>query len=258
MHDVYQECIKKGQDGQPYILSYKTKKQQLTFFGAKHSADPDDMQWPHLQQLWGQFLASSNNKKWAFCEGSVRTWVKQMTKRQAIIDQADPGLICWLAAKNDIAISSPEPDEKAEVDYIVSQGFSYEQIIVYYFARQMLQWLRHDYAVSTDWHAYISKTLKRYKSMHGWGELDLNIDKVIGIYEHQTKLKFSITQRKDFYTLSDPYTNPVSSASSCYRDLSLYQAIDEKWQTGHDVFIVFGSGHAIVLEPALSNLVDPT
>lgn len=65
---------------------------------------------------------------------------------------------------------------------------------------------------------------------------------------------FDVEKKKLLYSLSDPYSNPVSASSSVFRDVSIFAAIQKYWAQGKDIFIVYGSGHAIVLEKALQNL----
>ena len=39
-----------------------------------------------------------------------------------------------------------------------------------------------------------------------------------------------------------------------YSDISLYESIQTAWFKGKDIFSLYGSGHAIILEKALSQL----
>ncbi|CAN5660388.1 hypothetical protein BH23PAT1_BH23PAT1_5540 [soil metagenome] len=254
MDMIYQERHKQGLSGASYVLRYESNGQKLFFFGSRHSADPDDNEWKILEKEWQEFISASNKYKHVFCEGHLRP-VNALSKQQSIIKHAETGLICWLADKYNIPISSPEPDRAEEIDYLTEQGFTFEQIITFYFARQMLQWLSYDHSANPDWQAYAANTLQRYQTAHSWGGLRLELDKVLAMYKNQTGKEFSDQDKKQLYALSHPAQNPVTSASGQLRDIRLFNAIKENWMKGYDVFIVYGSGHAIVLEPALEELV---
>lgn len=254
MDAVYQKLGVQGGAEQPYILDYKRDGQRLLFFGSLHSANPEHPQVGALDKSWQGFVESPNPKKHVFTEGSLRQ-VSGKTKEQAIFSDAESGQICWLAQGADIPITSPEPDRKEEIDYLHEKGFSYEQIITYYFSRQMLQWINYDHENQPDWRVYADR-VQLYKAVHDWGGLDLSLESMLAIYKEQLGKEFSIDDKQTLYNLSDPTQNPVSSASGLLRDKKLYSAIEDKWQSGYDVFVVYGSGHAIVLEPALEKLAS--
>lgn len=256
MQEVYQVRAEQGKSYEPYILDYSNGEQRLVFFGSRHSADPKDSQWAPLQVKWQEFIKSGNPKKQVFAEGGLRVLDKAASSEQALKDHAESGLIAWMASQEGIEISSPEPPRHQEIDYLHNRGFSYEEIINYYFSRQMLQWNSYDKDKVADWQVYANDLLGKYQAVHDWGGLSLGLDQVQAIYEDIAKKPFSETDAEALYSLSDPSQSEVASASGHNRDKYLLDAIQEKWLAGYDVFVVYGSGHAIVLEPALQHLTN--
>jgi len=252
MDEVYQSLAERDLEGKPYTLEYERGAQKLIFFGSIHTADPEHEQTLALEDKWHEFINSENPKKHVFSEGDVRP-VDGKTKEQAIQSHAESGHICWLAQEAGLPISSPEPERGEEISHLNESGLSYEEIITYYFARQMLQWINYDHQNEPDWRKYAGK-VELYQTVHDWGGLEINTDSILSIYKNQTGEKFSIEDKDALYNLSDPSRNPVSAESGKFRDQKLYESIVAKWGEGCDVFVVYGSGHAIVLEPALRSL----
>ena len=248
MQEVYSQLGDK-----PYVLEYRPAGRLLIFFGSRHVNDPLDPQTRELETYWDKFSASRNKNKHVFCEGGYRP-VESLSKSDAIKQFEEAGLVCWLAEKKQIPVTSPEPDRSEAVDYLVQQGYSYEQILAYYFARQMHQWNRSDRKTNPDWRAYAHNLLDHLPQISNWGGLDLSLENVIKIYEGKSDKTFSETDEKSFYNLSDPNQNPVADTSGRLRDEKLLAAIKDSI-VFNDVFVVYGSGHAIRLEPALESLV---
>ena len=252
MDKVYKTLTKRDLAGKPYILEYERGAQELIFFGSIHSGDPEHGQTVILDGKWHDFINSDNPKKHVFSEGNVRP-VDGKTKEQAIRSHAESGQICWLAQEAGLPITSPEPERGEEISHLYERGLSYGQIITYYFARQMLQWINYDHQNEPDWRKYAGK-VKLYQTVHGWGGLEINIDSILSVYKDQTGESFSIENKDALYNLSDPFQNLASAESSKFRDQKLYESIAAKWGGGYNIFVVYGSGHAIVLEPALRSL----
>lgn len=252
MAEVYRTLEGKGQAEVPYVLEYRNLGQTLIFIGSIHTANPTHPQVRLIDKKWNEFIDHSNKQKHVFSEGNLRP-VNGRTKDQAIASDAESGQICWLANDAKIPNTSPEPDRAKEIDYLHKRGHSYEKIFTYYFARQMLQWVNYDHKTQPDWKAYADR-LSLYKSVHDFGGLELNLDSMLGMYRQVSGKDFSIEDKQTLYDLSDPGQNAISSASGLYRDYELFSAIKTRWNDGCDVFIVYGSGHAIVLEPALEKL----
>ena len=252
MSEIYAELSDEGKEQQPYILEYEAEGQKLIFFGSIHTADPEHMQTSLLDRKWHEFINFDGPHKHVLSEGNLRP-VEGKNKIQAIKSDAESGHICWLAAKDNVPITSPEPSRENEINYLRNNGFSHEEIITYYFARQMLQWISYDHINEPNWKEY-AKNIELYASVHDWGSMNLSLSSVLKTYKEQTGRDFSKDDREGLYKLSDPSQSPVSAASGRYRDEALYNVIKNKWQEGHSLFVVYGSGHAIVLEPALEVL----
>lgn len=253
MDKIYQQLHAKGVVDRPYLVKVQNNKQTLTFFGCRHSNDIHDPQNVAIEKEWHKFIEHDNLQKVAFCEGGLRPL--ESDKEMAILKYSEPGLLSWLAHKSNIPIISPEPDETKEIRYLVSEGFSVPQIMTYYFGRQMYQWLKRDHKNHADWESYAERYIHSYAELQPLSAEKLGLKTVLLMYQEITGVPFNKNDEKLLYSISDPTSNPVSAASGLFRDISLFNAIKAAWKANKDVFVLYGSGHAIVLEKAIKTLV---
>lgn len=252
MDEVYQQLHANNTVNDPYLVKLIQSNQMLTFIGCRHSNDVDDNQNKFIENEWVLFLKNNNKQKIAFCEGGLRPLEKN--KDLAIRKYSEPGLLTWLAHKDNIRTVSPEPDETTEIDYLVSKRFNISEIMTYYFGRQMYQWLKRDYKNYPKWESYAERHIASYANLKPLREYNLTLLNVMTMYESIIGIPFNKTDEKSLYEISAPTSNAVSAASGVYRDISLLNAVKEAWDQGSDVFSVYGSGHAIILEKALNSL----
>jgi len=127
--------------------------------------------------------------------------------------------------------------------------------MTYYFGRQFHQWARSDSKTSPDWREYAAKCVAGYARSAQWDE-PLTLERVLEGFSEVTGEAFDTSKTELFEQVADPSTNEVSRESSNFRDHNLLRLISEAWSSGKHIFVVYGSGHAIKLEPDLRKLVQ--
>ncbi len=252
MYEIYQQRAAEGLEP-PVLLEYANDKQLLLFFGSSHSNNPDDEQWPALEENWNKFVTHQNGNKTVITESHLSPGeLAGKSREQALAEHSESGLTLWLAGQAGIAAESGEPSREAEINHL-KRSYSDAQIMTYYFGRQMHQWVTRDYRTNPDWQPYAADCVQKYYSLGVWGE-QFDLDRVLAWFAENTGKPFDPQDKELLYALSDPSQSEVSSASGRFRDEHLKELIQDKWQEGQDVFVVYGSGHAIVLEPVLKEL----
>lgn len=256
MDGIYQEATSLGKEIEPYMLQYEKMGQLLIFFGSRHSNNPEDPQFEKMDQLWQEFLDHPNPAKQVFNEGGYDRLSEQSTSCGATIRRdTEAGYIRFLAQSAGIPIRSPEPSRKDELAYVQEKGFAEHEVFTYYFARQMLQWRLRESNHEPDEQAYTKKFLEHLNQWQVWNQ-PYDAQKALGAFKTTTGEVFDSRNVQLLEDLSDPTQSEVSAASSDFRNNTIYQAIEKSWREAKDVFAVFGSGHAIVLEPALERLCE--
>jgi hypothetical protein len=240
-------------EADPYVVEGEKDGKLLVFAGVRHSNDPDHAQWQTIKTKWQEFVSHKNEKKHLLIEGGVNPMIPDNIDR-AIVVMADTGFIQHLAQKERISICCVEPDRKEEVDYLLSR-FSPEELMAYYFARQVESWARGYKDSEPDWRKYTQGSMDRYETFQALSGMDMSVDNLVAIYEKVFGHDFDPEDRNTLNGESSPAKNPVASACSNLRNIKLMEGILEKFQAGYDVFVNYGAGHAFVLEPALRELL---
>lgn len=248
---VYEDLADQGKEHEPYVLAYNNSDQNLIFFGSMHSNNLQDRQWAVFDLAWESFINQPNNDKLLIHENYIET-IETAARRDSISKYGEIGLAMWSAKQADIPMISGEPNREQELKHLKEQ-FSEPEIITYYLARQMHQWLRQDREQTPDWRNYINHLIEGTNSVAGWKN-PVTPETAIGWYQQITGKEFDPENMQAFYSLSDPSQNPVSSASGSYRDQYLEEVITANWQAGKSLFVIYGSGHAITLEPVLMHI----
>lgn len=254
MENIYGRRHESGLSDLPYLLKYShaNTTQLLIYNGTRHSFDPEESEYKVVLQNWDEFVQNKNTKKIVMCEGQVRTHVKDKTQDEAVLSDGDSGLACLLAYRAGYELISPEPDRREEIASLVKK-FGSNKTFVYYFGRQMHQWAHGDFMNTPDWKSYATQWLERNRSLP-FNIKDLDLELALNIFKEVTGTAFSWSSPRLLYKISNPFDNPVSAESSELRNQNIYQEIENYWNNGYSIFVVFGSGHAIVQEPALDAL----
>lgn len=255
MRGVYEDLEKLPDRGHPYCITLSKPDRYFGFIGTSHTADVAHPQWVQFKEEWQKFIESTNSNKLVLYEGRSSMPTAD-TDEEAISRGADSGYTRWLANRAGIESVCPEPDMSQEIQELVGLGFGEDEVMTYYVGRQLAQWRRYDYRTDPDLNDYMARTVRRYMSARKWSK-EFTVDEVRGLIEaYLDGNTIELAPRDLFSRIADPSENPVSSASSMVRNRSIFTELERQWASGKDVFCVYGSGHAIVLEPALRKLFE--
>jgi hypothetical protein len=250
MSTVYSQRAQQGKSAELYTLDFEDNLQRLVFCGSRHTNDPDDKQFGEIEELWNTFLTLPGNKI-AFCEGNIRP-IEAKSREEAIRVHGVAVFLFWLARLVKVELVSPEPDKNLEVRALVKE-FGPEKTILYYFDRQMYQWARIGFRHHGNVREYILSFLDRFPTEELKG-LEVSPNILYDIFRRETGKTFSFLEIQTMYELMAPGRNEIASASSLFRNESIFHAITRYKNDNYSIFVVYGSGHAIVLEPALKAL----
>ncbi len=247
-------------DKYPYTIEATIHSQAIDFNGMRHINNPEDPSLARTERRFTEFVEKSENPI-VFVEGGIRN-VDGMSREEVITKYGEPGLFTKLAQDNGVEVQSPEPQPDEEVAELL-KIFSAEEIVQYYFSRQLFQWYRmkdKDPNIGTA-KEYINKGAAR------WWNQTPGLEDVVGDYDSLVanfakKYGFKPEEmpdelaRQKLHDESSPM-NPVSAASSDIRDRYIFEQIQAAAAAGRDIFVVYGSHHAIVFEQILKE-INPT
>lgn len=256
-YDQYAEAVERGID-LPYIIEIKVPNQKLLFYGSEHTSDPGHPQFRDLEERWGRFIAETDQSI-VLVEGQFDEAPPEQTRErlQSIVDGGEAQFMVYLARRDGIGVISPEPDKVWEANRLAEE-FGRNAVTLYYLVR-LVGWRSGSTDISTI-KAEAARMLKIMQETHGWDDVDFGIEGMGVIHEQLFGKPFSWndSQWNDDITAPtsvDHVTNRISRRSGDLRDRYILGQIERYWRAGKSPFTVFGSSHAIRLEPALRKLI---
>lgn len=241
----------------PYVYSISNKQGQcLVYFGSKHSYDPSDKQIPKLKEQWSKFLKHTKGKNSiVLVEGGKRQVLGN--EKEAITKGGEAGFISFLADKEGIETDSPDPSWGSTFDNLAKK-FSKEKVLYFRAAQIATQWNR--LPNREDFKGYLESFLKRYQKEFCLTDTDCSFENIKNIHQKLFGTNFDENNNNFFKKISAPIyndsiINEISRADSNMRNIHIIEQVKKYWDLGFNIFIVFGSGHAIIQEPALKALL---
>ena len=254
---TYDEYRKK-EFSNPYVLIIKSGENCLYYFGERHSFDPNDKQWVEQKEFFNSFLKDTEGKKRiVFVEGGVRNLEK--TEKEAIVKHGGMGLATFQAHQYGIEVYSPEPGRKLERKELEKE-FERDEIQLQYFLGVALQWTKN-VSPKPDIGEYHQYYLNQDERNSGWEGYDFSFDHMKELYEKFAQKPFDPEDSQTIMEMLDPYRDHVeviniaSRRSGEIRDEYIVKQIEKYMNDGFSIFAQFGSGHVIVQEPLLKELL---
>jgi hypothetical protein len=227
----------------------------LFFFGANHAGDPQNEQYQKLRQRWNEFIVKIRNSQRdaiVLIEGHLLPVLGN--EEEAIRYGREAALSIFWAAREGIRCACPEPPHE-HLTRTLRKSFSKDEIALYYFCVAVDGWHRKPKDAISDFEQYMTHALAWYRDNEvGWPNYDWSFENIKNTYERILNIPFD--KKSDFNTLHNPniggtIVNDVARAMSDIRDLHIASEIERYWNEGKNIFVVFGSGHLIIQEPAL-------
>lgn len=242
-----------SQDNPILKLGPNTVGQVLYFFGARHTNDPSDEQFVYIKKFFEEFLSVAKWVKIMFVEGATREIPQKY--EEAINQYGESGAIQWLGRETNIDIIRPEPDEK-EQRRALCVLFNPHIVAYTIIIQNLASWFRHKNQIS--FNEAIDRVLNRevkFSSIYSFTPNKSWFDK-----QHKKLFGEQKLEDKQFLDLiSDPRKNDteinkIVASRSGMRDKYILNKINDAWKAGKSIFIVYGRGHLITMEPELRKL----
>ena len=255
-YDQYTEIEKRGFTV-PYLVEITRPNQSLLFYGSEHTNDPKHPQFQDIEERWNRFVTTSSEPI-ALVEGRFDEVSDDATKDniKSIVDGGEAQFVVHLARKDGIEVVSPEPDRVWEANELAKE-FGRDNVVFYYFIRQIGWW--NGLTDMPDVKLEANKMLGIMEKSYNWNDVDFSIERMAAIHNELFDKLFSWDDRQWVYDITTPasqdyVTNELARRSGELRDKHIFEQIIGYWNAGKSLFLVFGSSHAVRLEPALRKL----
>lgn len=240
----------------PWFFTLIENNQWLYFLGISHESDPSHPQNNYIKEKWDEFLKLTEGlPRIVFQEGGLRD--VSATEEEAITRDGEAGLIRYLSHKSNVEIISPELKKQDQLGLLTGK-FERDAVAYFYFARTVDQWLRIKSDTSLE--LYIKSMFGQTNNYKGWEDFDMSLENFKKLHKRFLGKEFDEKDRMAFNNAINPAKDPakegtiineVSQSLQRVRDEYILEQIDKYWSEGRSLFIVYGTSHAMRLEPAI-------
>jgi hypothetical protein len=229
----------RANSGKPYIIEINSQGKTLYYYGTYgHFYQVDHPMLLDVEKRFNEWLETSKEPRIVLVEGGTR---KPPTARTEAMQQGEAVFTSWLAESRGLEHLSPEVPESRQRELLLAQGFSEDEIQYYFFAICVNQYW--DMNTKEPFEEYIMRyldsdfSLTHMYELHKqyWGR-DFSIDPEFGIIEADSPIR------------------EIVDAAGVIRDVGIVEEIQDYWDEGYSMFIVFGGSHAVIQEPILQKL----
>ncbi|MCR4280601.1 MAG: hypothetical protein NUV82_04235 [Candidatus Komeilibacteria bacterium] len=250
----------------PYVFALKGAGKELRYFGAPHERDPKN---PLFQEIETAFKEARPDI--IFVEGinvqedldRFNEQVRNATPEMVIERLGESGFILKLGLEKGIEWRSPEPTDEELYNFLLTQGFSKDQIFAWDVFQILPQYQRQVNKLS--FKEYIAGFIDRFQQATGWEGFDYSYEHAIRLGEQILGQSIDVEDEPTAQDFIDPIPweekkdkqtvlNRIGEASSLFRDRQIVSEIADALTTHKRIFIVYGASHAVMQEPALRKL----
>lgn len=240
----------------PYVIKISGQDKELVYVGVQHSMDLENEQFKVIESLWADFIKDKEaSNVLAVVESGLRK--TELDKESAILKHGEPGLLVFLAQQQGVDVQCFEPDRRFLMNQFLDK-YSKEEIFYNHIAQVILQWNR--FSKKPNFEEYINQFILRDRDNSGWVDFDFSFENAKKIHKNMFDKEINIHDKEFFNENLNPHLklsvlNSISKSYNTIREVKIVEGILESWNKGNSVFVVYGSGHAIVQERALRSLL---
>jgi hypothetical protein len=233
----------------------ETDKKVLFYFGANHSRDPKNPQYPALKEYWQKFLKATDGKeRIVLVEGGLRKLEKD--EESAITKGgSEGGLVTFLAHKAGVSIACPDISDEELMEKLPDQNK--DEVLLYWFLCWLDNFQKHP-EPKPDFEKSAKMWCESREQRKIWKNVDVSFPRLKQIYKEVMGKEFDEkASPNDFVNPNKTETpiNKIARAQSDLRDANIASEIERYWNEGKSIFVVFGRGHLIIERPALEAIL---
>lgn len=236
----------------PYTFELSKNNQHLFYFGANHSCDPHNIQYPLLRSFWDKFIETTKGENCVvLVEGCLRDGNFATPEDAACYDGGEGGYITFFAQQANIPLECPDITPK-DLYYKLIEQFPGNYIYYKRFAQNALEFnLCKKNNPELDFTQFY---LKRGASKE-------HLENMLEVHEMLFNAPFNPHDELFFYHITNPVEektiiNQICRQASILRDQHIVEYIEKLIKQGKHVFVVYGCTHAVMQEKALRTIIE--
>jgi hypothetical protein len=250
---TFDEYFRLAYHTQPYVLEFHTGKGGLLYFGASHSSDPTDPQMRYIERRWRKFHPDI-----AFFEGrdpeSPSPIKPEGTREEVISRWGESGFTVFMAFRYGVPVRTLEPARTDEIKLLLKQGYTAEQIQLYYVLREIPRF--RDRKQEQTIESYVENRLLGMSSRAELSDAPRTLSEFeASVSRHFPKLKDWREVPEAWFDPALPkpqsYLNAMALLLNEFRDRHMVDLLVDQVKRGRWVFAVAGASHVVMQERAL-------
>jgi hypothetical protein len=224
---------------------------RLSYFPARHSADPDDPQFAELERRWTEARPTI-----AFYEGPNRPVAASAA--ETIRQTGESGFLRFLARRDGVQVARLEPPPLDEVHHLVDR-FGAERTELFYLLRETARLRERRGLSAEDLQDNIAQLIVRMAALPGAQPAIRSLDDLRAAYARHWTSPADWRQApsawfdplKDSAETGGVFTNELNRASSEFRNAYMVRVLADAVRSRQRVFAVVGGNHVPMQEAAL-------
>ncbi|TSC59852.1 MAG: Uncharacterized protein LiPW15_520 [Parcubacteria group bacterium LiPW_15] len=252
----------------PYVFELKAGDRELYYFGSPHVSDSNDPVFAEIEAAFNKA-----NPEIVFVEGlHVRGDINRFNERmkatsceETIDKMGEPGFTVKLGLEKGAEWQSPEPTDDELYANLLARGFSKEEVFAWDVFHILPQYSRQ--MKREGFEGYVRRYIERFRETTKWENFDYSYANAMRLGEQILGRKIDVENESEPTNLIDPIPweekkgtqtilNRISESASLFRDRKIVSGIAEAFKSHKRVFVVYGSSHAAMQEPALRKLLE--
>lgn len=255
----------------PYIFDLFKDSKAFLFYGAKHTADPDDSIIEDIKSRVTTF------KPQIILVGDAKPKSKEDTQkfedellgqnqREVIKNRGDIGYIIRLALEQNIPWQPLEPSDTDLINHLLEKDFSKDEIFAF---RGMQTLIQYQNAKRTDnLENYFQKLFEQLRQASNWKDFDCSEQNFLKIVNKIYKSEFTLERLislADLKSYAYPNSKPIGWSDQSvinkiwetawkFRDIHSALEVVEALKHYDKVFVLYGASHAVVQERLFNKL----
>ena len=251
----------------PYIFKIKNGQKKLNYFGAAHGSDPSDEQFNQIEHAFQEADPDIVFVEGVHVSGDIarfNNYVANQSRNVAIEEGGEPRFTLKLAIQKGIEWRSPEPQEEEMYNFLIEKGYTKDEIFAWCVFRLLPQ---YSWQTKRDaFEKFVESYIERFKGATRWEGFIYSYENALRLGEQILGRKIDVENVVAPADIIDPIPwpemkdtqtvlNRINETTGQFRDRKIVMAIAEALKSHDKVFVVYGSSHAVMQEPALRALL---
>lgn len=256
----------------PYEYKLEKGDSALYYFGTLHTNSSENPIFSKVEQIIEDFrpdlvivegsayLRNPETKKYALES------LKTASRNEIIQSRGEMTFTIKIAYEKGIEVDSPDPTDEVIANFALKIGATKEEIFLANCCQMILQWIRIENGKPSLFQ-YLNDYISDIKESFKWDDFEFSFENFKNIHEKLLKKAINESDYDFYYKITAPIVfdgdwknqSIVSKTTAIFskaRNQIIVTEIEKLRSKYKRIFVIMGSGHAVMQEPALRQIFN--